>query len=272
MIIHSDLHMHSEFSHDSHLTLKEIAEVADSIGLCEVGVTDHVNLNDALFLGNARKSAENVKGFQKTYPKMRLGVELTPIEKPQFEYLTKNKTSEGYVAPETPLPFEIELALSQDDIASLGFEYVIGAAHWRVDVPCAMNLPIDRDAMIKEWHRQQMYLACDKRIKILGHPWFNGHGVWYEDFKVIPRSMNMELAEALRENGKYVECNAGVILSPLATEKFRHQYAEFLRELFEMGIPVTFGSDAHNIYNPPIEMTEKYLIAAGFCDGDIASL
>lgn len=103
MIIHSDLHMHSEFSHDSHLTLKEIAEVADSIGLCEVGVTDHVNLNDALFLGNARKSAENVKGFQKTYPKMRLGVELTPIEKPQFEYLTKKQDERGICCARNPV-------------------------------------------------------------------------------------------------------------------------------------------------------------------------
>lgn len=82
----------------------------------------------------------------------------------------------------------------------------------------------------------------------------------------------IELASALRENGKYVECNSGVICSPIASKKFKYQCAEFLGELFEMGIPVTYGSDAHNIYNPPIEMTEKYLIAAGFRDGDIVGI
>ena len=49
----------------------------------------------------------------------------------------------------------------------------------------------------------------------------------------------------VKKNGKYVECKSHFFLTPKATDKFRRQYAEYLREMFEMGIPVTYGSDSH---------------------------
>jgi histidinol phosphatase-like PHP family hydrolase len=114
-----------------------------------------------------------------------------------------------------------------------------------VDVPGAKALPVDLDATIKEWHRQQLWLACDERVTILAHPWYNGKGLWYQEFSVIPHSMHLELGAALKENGKFVECNSQFVRRDNQTEKYRYQYAEFLRELFEMGIPMTYGSDMH---------------------------
>ena len=64
----------------------------------------------------------------------------------------------------------------------MGVRYAIGASHWRVDLPNAKKLSVDRDACIREWYRQQMYLACDERVTILGHPRYHGRRVWYEDF------------------------------------------------------------------------------------------
>ena len=126
--------------------------------------------------------------------------------------------------------------------------------------------------MIREWYRQQLWMACDERVTILGHPWYHGKGLWYEDFSVIPRTMNMELAAALKENGKYVECNSHFFRNDKATEKFRHQYVEFLRELYEMGIPVTYGSDMHKEYPDLRTKVESYLASAGFQDGDFSEL
>jgi histidinol phosphatase-like PHP family hydrolase len=117
-----------------------------------------------------------------------------------------------------------------------------------------------------------MYLACDERVTILGHPWYIGNGLWHEDFSVIPHSMNMDIGAALKENGKYVECNSHFFTDGRTTERFRVQYAEFLRELFEMGIPVTYGSDSHDGYADCRPYVEKYLSAAGFVDGDISEL
>ena len=272
MIIKSDWHMHSEASHDSNLTLKEIEEKSLEFGFVKIGITDHVNLNDETFLGNLKKSQEIVSERQKFCDRLVLGVELTPIEKPQFDYIAKHGTSVGYIPPETSSPYGIELALSKEEILAHGIRYVIGASHWRVDLPGAASMAPDLDACIREWHRQQMFMACDERVSVLGHPWYNGQAIWYEDFSVIPDSMKNELAAALKENHKYVECNSHFFTTSKATERFKCQYAEYLRGMCEMGIPVTYGSDSHNKYLPSHLMPEKYLSAAGFVPGDIVEI
>lgn len=273
MIIKSDWHLHSENSYDATLSLDEISAKTKELGITRIGITDHANFNDEKFLGDLDNSAKNVTEFKKTHPEVVLGVELTPIEKPEFDYIAKTGTREGYVAPNMDKPFEIELAQTKEQLISRGVRYAIGAAHWRVDVPNGRTLEPDRDAMIKEWYRQQMWLAQDERVTILGHPWWNGNGVWYDDFSVIPRSMNLDIAHALIENGKFVECNQGLITSRMATEKFKKQYAEFLRELFEMGIPVTFGSDSHKSYDAEGLLEVNNLLEwAGFAEGDISEL
>ena len=272
MIIKSDWHIHSESSYDASLTLEEIARKAEKFGIKKIGITDHANFNDEKFLGDLKSSAMCVKEFQKKHPEIILGVELTPIEKPEFDFIEKHGTREGYIPPVQDKPYAIELAQTKEQLMSLGVRYAVGAAHWRVDIPNAKSLTPDKDAMIKEWYRQQMWLACDERVTILGHPWYNGKAVWYDDFSAIPKSMNMDIAAALKENGKYVECNEGVLCSDKTSEKFRRQYAEFMRELFEMGIPVTYGSDSHKEYAVKHLETEKLLADAGFVEGDICDI
>jgi len=272
MLIHSDWHIHSDASYDSSLTLRAIAEGAKQNGFIKFGVTDHVNFNDEKFRGDFQKSVEIVSEYQKICPQMIQGVELTPIEKPEYDYIAKTGTREGYIAPASDKPYAIELALTKEEMIEKGVRYAIGAAHWRVDVPGAKSLAPDRDACIREWFRQQMYLACDERVTILGHPWWSPKCLWYEDFSVIPRAMNLEIAAALKENKKYVECNAHFFRPTKKTEKFRCQYAEFLREMHEMGIPVTYGSDSHDTYSGDHVLAEQYLSAAGFKDGDVVEL
>lgn len=271
-MIHSDWHIHSEYSYDASNPLDRIAAGAKEQELRFVGITDHANFNDEKFLGDLRSSAAAVKEAQKKYPFMLLGVELTPIEKPEFDHIAKTGSRVGYVPPVQNESYGIELAVSKEELIALGVRYAIGASHWRVDLPEGKRSYTDVDACIREWYRQQLWLACDERVTILGHPWYIGKALWYEDFSVIPRSMNMDIAEALKENGKYVECNSHFFTTPNATEKFRHQYAEFLRELFEMGIPVTYGSDSHKDYADLRAFPEKYLSEAGFVDGDFAEL
>ena len=272
MLIHSDWHIHSEASYDASLTLKEIADNARAYGFRQFGITDHLNFNDEKFLGDLKRSTELVREFQKTCPQMVQGVELTPIEKPEFDHIAATGTREGYVPPVSSQPYAIELGQTKAELMAQGVRYAIGAAHWRVDCPDAKNLEPDLNACIREWHRQQMYLACDERVTILGHPWWSGKALWYEDFSVIPRSMNAELAAALKENGKYVECNVHFFRPTKKTEKFRCQYADFLRELHETGVPVTYGSDAHKTYADDYLLAEQYLLAAGFKDGDVVEI
>jgi histidinol phosphatase-like PHP family hydrolase len=272
MIIKSDWHIHSEFSYDGNIKLEDLKKQAIEQNLEFVGVTDHLNFNDEKFVGDVTMSAKAVLEMQKSFPKMVLGVELTPIAKPEFDYIARTKTRDGFVEPKTDVPYEIELALTKDELKNLGVRYAVGGAHWRVDVPKEEQVNGDLKADVKEWHRQQIWLACDERVTILAHPWYHGYGIWYEDFSVIPKAMNDELISTLKSNGKFIECNTGVLLSPLTTERFRRQYCEFLREAFEKGVPVTYGSDAHGEYTDRRAEVEAYLKLAGFKDGDLACL
>jgi histidinol phosphatase-like PHP family hydrolase len=202
-MIHSDWHIHSEASYDASLLLKEIADGAKKFGFKSFGITDHANLNDEQFLGDLKKSVDAVTEFQKENPQVVLGVELTPIAKPEFTYMQKHHNLEGYVAPVSSELYDIELACTKEELIAMGVRYAIGASHWRVDIPNGRRAVPDRDACIKEWYRQQMWLAADERVTILGHPWYNGKGLWYEDFAVVPYSMKMDVAEVLKAHGKY---------------------------------------------------------------------
>ena len=271
-MLHSNWHIHSENSYDAELTLDRIVEKSQEYGFSRIGITDHLNFNDEKFISDLKRSAVSVKEISKSCPFVTLGVELTPIEKPEFDYIAKTGTREGYIPPVTAKPYDIELGMTKEELMSLGVRYAIGAAHWRVDMPNAKKLDSTTGDLIREWYRQQMWLACDERVTILGHPWYIGKAIWYQDFSLIPHAMNVEIGAALKENGKFVECNTDFFHEGRGSEKFKHQYAEFLRELFEMGVRVTYGSDAHQSYEDERPLVEKYLQAAGFVDGDFSEL
>lgn len=262
--------MHSDASYDSSYSLEALIEDCRKRGFVSFGVTDHVNYNETTFLDAMKESARKVKEAKKATPELLLGVELTPITKAEYDYLKVNGGSrEGFIAPISDKPLEMELAVTKEEMLAEGIQYAIGASHWRVDV-VDRRMPGSVDELIKEWYRQQIWLAQDERVTILGHPWYHGAGIWYDDFNRIPKSMNDEIGAALLEGGKYVECNTDVVCSPKACEKYRYQYVEFLREFFERGIPVTIGSDSHNSYRDHAEQMEKYFVAAGFKDGDFS--
>lgn len=270
MMIHSDWHIHSENSYDASCPITTIGDNANTQGLRCFGITDHANLNDASFRKNIEDSAKNVKVLQAKYPNMVLGVELTPIEKPRYDHICKHGTREGYTPPNRDGFLGMAVAYAKEELMALGMRYAVAAAHWSLIGPDARSG--DLKECLDSWHNQQIRLACDERTTILGHPWWSGKDLWYADFSVIPHTMNLELGAALKENGKFVECNSFFFRSDKTTEKFRHQYAEFMRELFEMGIPITYGSDAHHNYEDLRPLVESYLSAAGFQDGDFSDL
>ena len=271
MLIRSDWHIHSEASYDSSLSLDTVIAGAAEFGFSAVGITDHVNTNEPHYLRDARRSAELVKEAAGAHRGLTLGVELTPIDVYEYRYIREHGTREGFAWPQVNGPLPIELPMTKEEMLALGIRYAIGATHWRIDEAGAKEFTPELEGCIREWYRQQLFMASDERVTVLGHPWYQSRGLWYQDFSVIPRSMNEEIAAALKENGKYVECNVHFFIAG-SSEKFRHQYAEYLREMFEMGIPVTYGSDAHNTYRPNHLRAVPYLEAAGFCEGEIGGI
>ena len=108
MIINSDWHIHSEYSYDASNSLEHIAEAAIAQGLSRIGITDHLNFNDEKFKGDIYASANAVHNTQKTYSNIVLGVELTPIERPEFDYIATCGKREGYIPPFQSTPYELE--------------------------------------------------------------------------------------------------------------------------------------------------------------------
>ena len=131
-MINSDWHIHSEYSYDAKNTLESLALCAKEQNLCNIGITDHANYNDRKFITDLQNSTKGVKSIKEKYPFFVLGVELTPIEKPLFDYIAKTGKREGYIPPLQAKPYDIELAISLDELKALGVEYAVGASHWRV--------------------------------------------------------------------------------------------------------------------------------------------
>ncbi|MBE6930832.1 MAG: hypothetical protein E7463_11170 [Ruminococcaceae bacterium] len=292
-----DWHIHTIASYDATLPYRELVKEARAGGITEFGVTEHVDhpfevehlqFSYKMFLAN------RVEG-------MHFGVELSPMSKFQQEYSAARKWEmyplqlagmhpvfvEGFgthdpelvrLSREQSEPWVLNL--TEEQIRENHVEYVIAAAHLVFDGSD------DRESIIRHWHRQQMFCATDSRVDIVGHPWWGlwtpaihfetlrtgkpTEKAWYQDFRVIPQSMHDEFAAAVLENGKCVEMNMSVLRSGNYSDTFRHQYVEYMRMLYEKGVPVTTGTDSHDAYENHQTLYAKYLSPAGFRAGDFS--
>jgi histidinol phosphatase-like PHP family hydrolase len=131
---------------------------------------------------------------------------------------------------------------------------------------------MEREAVIRDYHRQNMYLAVHPLVDIVAHPWWwHGHWEnaqgryvaepWFDDFNCIPRSMHQEFAAAAVENNIKVEINMlANLLNGKYPEKFKRQYLEYLAELKEQGVTFSIGSDCHHShYRVPFDRAAKML-------------
>ena len=264
----SDWHIHSVASYDAHLKVADLVKQAQVQGLTDYGLSDHVNVPSWIHYLNA--SRELVKQFAR--PGFHFGVELTTISGYQEEYDRKHGTKEGYVTPDIPGPEPIAFPLNAEELDAAGVEYTIGAAHWFL-APSR-----DEADIVKDLQRQELFCACSPLVDIVGHPyWFdkiyvdkNGCERRLDDFSIIPRSMREEFYAALKENGKMMEANTGMF-GEKYPERFRRDYAEFVRGAFEYGIPITIGTDCHGPqYNDRNDDVREYLGGVGFRPEDFA--
>ena len=254
MPIRQDWHVHTRNSHcgKSEAEMTRMIERARGLGLERIGITDHLNNPPGLW---------EVEGSRKEFdererpPGVFFAVEVTTQRERDVreseEAAARGETYRGWREgpPEKPIVW-----LPDDVREKFRFRYVLGAAHW------SLGAPPRRMAMVRSYHEQNMVLAEDPRIDVVGHPWwFTGGDLWkdvdgtykglpwFDDFRVVPQSMHDEFAAAARENGKAVEINANAImLRPAHPPRFREQYREYLALLRERGVVFSLGSDAHH--------------------------
>lgn len=162
-----------------------------------------------------------------------------------------------------------------DEVARLAPEYVLGGAHW------PLGVPLEQEAVIRSYHRQNLYLAQRPEVTIVAHPWWwMGHWrtqdgrypdlPWLGDFTVIPPSMHQEFAAALVENDTYLELNAtAIFLNPTYPETFAAQYLDYVALMKSLGVRFTLGSDSHSeSYGDFLHGLAEILAPLGLTDAD----
>jgi histidinol phosphatase-like PHP family hydrolase len=276
LTIDCDWHIHSRHSPcgKPEATLESIRSGMRRAGITRGGVTDHLHCElNVPALEAARREYDALDGRDEFH----FGLEVSCLR----EYDLKRNRRAGADAhiygvwdegPEGPLAVYLPDELCE----RLGVEYVIGGAHW------PLGAPLEREAVIRSYHRQNMFLAQHPSVDIVAHPWWwmgawkDEDGKyrtlpWLDDFNHVPRSMHDEFEAAIRENGKFVEINAGaILLNDSYPPSFRGQYLEYLVMLKEAGVRFATGSDSHDAgYNGKLRRIEADLDALGLTSANL---
>jgi histidinol phosphatase-like PHP family hydrolase len=271
--ITSDWHIHSRHSCDeAALPIADLIGAADDLGLRDFGLSDHIhtphNLPDLVasradFLANDPPA------------RFHFGAEASVVSAWELaELATGSHERPTYgLRQGGPPGGPLALGLTEEDVEQLGIEYVIGGAHW------PMYVPFERNAVNRDYHRQNLFLATHPLADIVAHPWWwMGHwqsddgryrgDPWLDDFGKIPASMHDEFAAAVVEHGKRVEINlSAILLNAAYPDTFTPQYLEYLALLRARNVRFSIGSDCHSArYDPDFGRAEAMLEAAGLGD------
>lgn len=249
-MIESDWHIHTRHSPcgKPEATVALVVQQATEAGIKEFGITDHLHCRLNLPALRAAREEYDALG---PVPGFHFGVEVSCLRQwdlEQNDALGPDGRIYGvqHGGPEGPLT----VFAPEEVLEELKVEYVIGGAHW------ALGAPLERQAMIRSYHRQNMVLAEHPLVDIVAHPWWwagawqdeDGKYTtlpWLDDFTVIPESMHLEFAAAVIQHDTAVEINAEMLLAPNYPEHFRSQYRDYLALLKGAGVTFSIASDSH---------------------------
>jgi len=278
MRITSDWHIHSRNSCDSaSLVVADLIAEAAAKGITAYGLTDHINVWTNLpDIERARKEYEE----SCPPPCFRFGVEVSCVSQWELDLIAAGTESPVYgIRTGGPESAALALALTDEHIRRLGIEYVVGGVHW------PMYVPWERQAVIRDYHRQLLFLAMHPLVDIVAHPWWwHGHWQdadgrytaepWFDDFGHIPASMHEEFAALVVRHGKVVEINiSAILLNRRYPERFKSQYLDYLADLKGKGVTFSIGSDCHcPHYQIDFDASARMLEKAGFRHTDFWTL
>ncbi len=251
MNITSDWHLHSRNSCDSAaLALDDLVAQAPGLGILDFGVTDHIhtpfNLPDLVASRAEFDSAPRS-------PRFHFGVEVSCVSQWELDEIARGSVKDAVYGIRSggPAGAAPAIGISEADIDRLGVEYVVAGTHW------PLYVPVERESIIRNYHRQNMFLATHPLVDIVAHPWW-WHGAWkdeqgnypgdpwFDDFRRIPASMHAEFAAAAAEHGTKVEINIdAILLNPHYPERFKRQYMDYIASLRAAGVALSVGSDCH---------------------------
>ena len=279
MKITSDWHIHSRHSCDeASLRMGDLVSGAAAHGILDFGVTDHLHTPyNRPDLEASRCEYEAVGPS----PHFHFGVEVSVVSQWELGRIAAGACDHPVYGIRSggPAGAEPAIGLGPEDVHDLGIEYVVGGTHW------PLYVPFEREAIIRDYHRQNLFLATHPLVTIVAHPWWwMGHWrdedgcyrgkPWFDDFRHVPTAMHDEFASASVQHGKLVEINlSATVMSPKYPDRFKAQYVAYLAYLRERGVRFSIATDCHaSVYGTDFERASDILAGAGFKTGDVWKL
>lgn len=276
MRITTDWHIHSHNSCDGAcMAVPDLVSGAAEKGILDFGLTDHIHT--AVNLPDLEASRRDFDAYCKS-PHMHFGVEASCMSQWELDEVAAGRCEDPCYGIRSggPPSAPLALGLAAEHIATLSIEYVVAGTHW------PMYVPMEREPIIREFQRQNMFLACHPLVNIVAHPWWwHGHWQnedgsysgkpWLDDFRVVPQSMHDEFAAAAIERGKVVEINiCAVLLHGGYPDTFKRQYMDYVAGLRAAGVSLSIGSDCHSAqYGIDFEAAAAMLDSVGIQERDL---
>jgi histidinol phosphatase-like PHP family hydrolase len=274
MPLTADWHIHTEHSCDGAcIPMPTLVREAAAMGIADFGVTDH--LHTPYNLPDVRASRQAFDALSPS-PRMHFGVEVSCVSQWELDEVAAGRHAQPTYGVRSggPAGGALAIGLTADDIAAFGIKFVVGGAHW------PLYVPLEREAVIRDYHRQNLFLATHPLVTIVAHPWWwmgawqDADGMyrtdpWFDDFGRIPRGMHDEFAAAAREPGTVVEINLEAILCNGGyPDGFRRQYLDYLASLAAAGVTLSLGSDCHSAHytDMPFATAAALLATVGLDD------
>jgi histidinol phosphatase-like PHP family hydrolase len=274
--ITSDWHIHTRNSLDgASMRIADLITDAREKGLRDFGVTDH--LNTPCNLPDITASRSEYLGCSPG-PRFHFGVEASCVSQWELDEIASGRhgIQEWGLRSGGPPGADPAICLTAQDIATCGIEYVVAGVHW------PLYVPMERDAVIHDYHRQNMFLVRHPLVDIVAHPWWWTGGwasddgrfatdPWLDDFGKVPQSMHDEFAAAAVGHDTVVECNIhAMLLNSAYPESFAGQYLEYLAGLKQLGVKLSVGSDCHaEHYTTNLDKATEMLGSVGITDADL---
>jgi len=245
MALPADYHMHTPLCRHATGEPSEYAAQALKVGLREIGFSDHSPMRQDDF-DNWRMRFDQLD-----------------------EYVDKvRKAQRDYRALVIKLALEVDYLPGHEDwIRTLAarhpWDYLIGSVHyvsdsWAMDDPSKLSEWKTRDAL-EVWTIYFERLTMAARSGLFD---IIGHADLPKKFGFIPRGDCTPLFEsflkAAQENDLAVELNTAGL-----RKECREIYPSraFIALMFQKGIPITFGSDAHAIQEVVLNFSEAIQLA-----------
>jgi histidinol phosphatase-like PHP family hydrolase len=277
--ITSDWHIHSRNSCDAaSMVVADLVRGAAETGILDYGLTDH--LHTSYNMPDIAASRAEYAACDPS-PRFHFGIEVSCVSQWELDQVEagnydSDKPPTYGLRQGGPAWAQPAIALTGEDVERYQIEFVVGGTHW------PLYVPIEGDAVRRDYHRQNMFLAQHPLVDIVAHPWW-WHGAWMEedghyrgepwldDFAKIPWSMHDEFAAAVVENEKVVEINlAAMLLNRTYPETFKGQYLSYLAELKARGVRLSIGSDCHSPqYDTDMQAAARMLESVGIGEADL---